>query len=107
MFKGFNAAAHPLPNSLIFLDATPERVAMEIQMPVPELELVFGKGFSDHPAQIAAKYGGKIREYLLQHIHAYGKDSLQWAVTVAGLKMDEGTYVGTNIKYWEVFATVI
>ncbi len=98
--------AHPSPNTLIFLDASPGRVTLEVQMPVPELELAFGHDISKNPETIVDKWGPQLREYLLAHIHAYITKGRPWAVAITGLRMDHGQYADSNIPYWEVSASI-
>lgn len=98
--------AHASPNSLVFLNVSPQRVVMELQLPVPELELAFKPGLSKNPETIIEKWGPQLREYLLAHIHAFVARERPWAVSVDGLRMDEGRYPENNLPYWEVIATV-
>ena len=102
-----NSFAHQSPNTLIFLDVSPGRVAMEIQMPVPELELAFGNNISKSPETIIDRFDSQLREYLQNHIHAYVKKEKPWAIEIVSLKMDKGKYIESGIDYWEVIATVI
>jgi len=99
--------AHQSPNSLIFLDISPERVAMEIQLPVPELELAFGNDISKDPETIIERFGPQLKEYLNAHIHAYINKGEPWLVEISSLKMDKGKYIENGIAYWEVNAQVI
>ncbi|MBE7174164.1 MAG: HupE/UreJ family protein [Williamsia sp.] len=96
--------AHPSPNSLVFLDVSPGRVALEVQMPVPELELAFGNDIAKNPETLLQRFEPQIKEYLAAHIHAYVTKARPWQVLIAGLKMDKGTYLDSNIPYWEVVA---
>lgn len=98
--------AHPSPNTLVFLDISPDRVAMEVQMPVPELELVFGHEISKDPQTIVERFGPQLTDYLLAHIQAYVSKSHPWTVVIKSLKMDKGKYVDSNIPYWEVNAEI-
>ncbi|MFT3822825.1 MAG: HupE/UreJ family protein [Chitinophagaceae bacterium] len=99
--------AHPSPNTLIFLDLSPKKVTMEVQLPIPELELAFKPGIAKDPEQLIIQLGPQLREYLLAHIHAYATKDRPWTVTISDLKMDKGTYQDSNIPYWEVNATVV
>jgi len=99
--------AHPSPNSLLFMDIDPGRVTLEVQLPVPELELAWGHALSKDPATIVDRLGPQLKEYLLQHIRAYGEKEHPWTVTITSLKMDKGAYADSNIPYWEVNATFL
>lgn len=100
------ARAHPSPNSLIFVDVRPDKVLLEVQMPVPELELAFGHGISQNPEKIIVNWESQLKEYLLQHIHAYVSKDRPWQVNVTKLVMDKGLYADNINYYWEVNATV-
>jgi len=99
-------AAHQSPNSLVFMDASPGRVAMEIQLPIPELELSFGNDISKDPGTLVERLGPQLRAYLLAHIHAYVTKSNPWQVAIESLKMDEGKYIESGLPYWELIANV-
>ncbi len=108
LFAGLpvTAIAHPSPNTLVFLDISPKKVMMELQIPLTELELSYKPGISYNPEAFLAQEEPQLREYLLAHIHAYAVKGNPWAVTITGLKMDKGTYPESNIPYWEVIAFV-
>ena len=98
------SCAHQSPNSLVFLDVSPHSVAMEIQMPVPELELAFGNDISKNPEMLIEKFGPQLKEYLKAHIYAYANKSDRWSVDVDELRMNKGKYIENGIAYWEVVA---
>lgn len=98
--------AHPSPNTLIFLDVSPKKVTMEVQLPVPELALSFKPDIVNHPEQLIEQYEAQLKEYLLAHIHAYATKDRPWQVTITNLIMDKGSYQDSNIPYWEVNATI-
>lgn len=99
--------AHPSPNSLIFLDISPDRVTMEIQLPVPELELAFGHEISKDPQTLIERLGPQIKEYLTAHIHAYLTKERPWQVEITSLEIDKGKYIDSDIPYWEVVAHLV
>jgi hypothetical protein len=101
------SSAHQTPNTLVFLDASPNRVALELQMPLSELELAFGNNISKNPETLIANLGPQLKEYLKAHIHAYLKKSAPWGVEIEALRMDKGKYIENGIDYWEVIANVV
>jgi hypothetical protein len=101
------SSAHQTPNTLVFLDASPNRVALELQMPLSELELAFGNNITKNPETLIERFGPQLREYLKGHIHAYSKKTAPWQVEVESLRMDKGKYVENGIDYWEVIANVV
>jgi len=101
------SGAHQTPNTLVFLDASPNRVALELQMPLSELELAFGNNISKNPETLIEKFGPQLKEYLKAHIHAYSKKNAPWDVEVEALRMDKGKYIENGMDYWEVVAHVV
>ncbi len=99
-------AAHPSPNTLIFLDVSPKKVMMEVQIPIPELELAFKPGLSKEPEKLLERWEPQLREYLLAHIHAYNQKSRPWGITIEKLSLSHGKYPDSNISYQEVTAWV-
>lgn len=99
--------AHQSPNSLVFLDVSPDRVAMEIQLPIPELELAFGNNISKNPGTLIKRLGPQLEEYLQAHIHACMDKNHPWAVEIDELKMDKGKYIESGIDYWELVVHII
>ncbi|MDN5285017.1 MAG: hypothetical protein JWR38_1291 [Mucilaginibacter sp.] len=101
------SSAHQTPNTLVFLDASPNKVALELQMPLSELELAFGNNISKNPETLIEKFGPQLKEYLKAHIHAYLKKTAPWDVEIEALRMDKGKYIENGIDYWEVIANVV
>ncbi|MFT4016753.1 MAG: HupE/UreJ family protein [Agriterribacter sp.] len=99
--------AHQSPNTLIFLDASPAKVSMEIHLPVPELALAFGNNISSEPETLIERLGPQLKEYLKAHIKAYTDKNRPWLVDIVSLKMDKGIYPENGLPYWEVIAYVI
>jgi hypothetical protein len=97
--------AHPSPNSIVLLDVRADRVAMELQLPVPELELAFGA--INDPETLIETLGPQLKEYLRAHIHAYVTKGNPWQVEIESLKMDKGKYMESDVSYWEVIAQVL
>lgn len=99
--------AHQTPNTLIFLDASPNRVALELQMPLSELELAFGNSISKNPETLIERLGPQLKEYLRAHIHLYIKKATPWEVEIETLRMDKGKYIENGMDYWEIIASVV
>ena len=105
--KSTICSAHQTPNTLVFLDASPNRVALELQMPLSELELAFGNNISKNPETLIERFGPQLKEYLKAHVHAYSKKTAPWAVEIEALRMDKGKYIEKGMDYWEVVANVV
>ncbi|WP_316829255.1 HupE/UreJ family protein [Pedobacter aquatilis] len=88
------------------MDVSPDKVSLEVQLPITELELAFGQNLSKAPEQVLADYSPQLREYLLAHIHAYTTPEKPWLINVTALHLSKGNYVESNIPYWELVAIV-
>lgn len=90
------ALAHQTPSTVVLLDVSPKQVAVELQLPIGELELAFGQNLSKNPAQIIPKMGPQIKEYLLAHIHPMVAKDQPWMVEIQDLALQKGeqTYSG-------------
>ena len=100
--------AHQTPTAVVLLDASPNRVSMELQLPISELELAFGGGTPiKNPESFAERIAPQIRAYLLAHIHAYVQKEKPWLVEVTGLQMDKGKEMESGGLYWELKAQVL
>src|SRR5258707_4424618 len=72
--------AHQAPYTNIFLDVNTKKVAVELQIPVPELALSFGQEILKDPATIVQQYGERLQSYLQSHIHAYVDKNSPWNI---------------------------
>ena len=88
--------AHQTPNTVVLLDVSPKQVAVELQLPIGELELAFGQNLSKNREQIIPKMGSQIKEYLLAHIHPMVAKDQPWMVEIKDLALQKGeqTYSG-------------
>ena len=94
--------AHQAPYTNILLDVTTKRVAVELQIPVPELALSFGHDILKDPATIVEQYGAQLKEYLKAHIHPYLHKEDPWGVDILSMEMDKGTQVLSGPPFWEL-----
>jgi len=94
--------AHQSPNTNILLDVNTKMVAMELQIPIPELALSFNQDILRDPATIVQDYGDKLKEYLYTHMHAYTRKENPWRVDILSMRMDKGTQVLSGPPFWEL-----
>lgn len=64
------AAAHPMPESRVWIDTTPAGLKLTLQLPLNRLEYAFGQPLADHPGNVLARHGAALSNYLLQHVGA-------------------------------------
>ena len=79
------ACAHLQPTTLIALDVESDHVAMNLHIPLPELELAFGRGVTRDPEAGIAVWGPALRAYLTGHIHPVSADGRAWSVQVQNM----------------------
>ncbi|MFT4024447.1 MAG: HupE/UreJ family protein [Flavihumibacter sp.] len=100
------AFAHQAPTTIVLVDVSPSTVSLELQLPVPELELAFGNDIGKDPEHLVARFGAQLKEYLLAHIHVYRQRELPWQAAVDELHMAKGYYPENGLPYWELIASV-
>ena len=94
--------AHQSPNTNILLDVNTKMVAMELQIPIPELALSFNQDILKDPANIVKDYGDELTAYLYAHIHAYTRMADPWHMVITGMHMDKGTQLLSGPPFWEL-----
>lgn len=62
------ASAHPMPESLVWIDTAPGGIELTAQLPLNRLEFAFGQPLADHPDQVLARHGDALARYLLNHV---------------------------------------
>ena len=99
--------AHQTPTTIVLLDVTPQNVAMELQLPLSELELAFGHELMKNPETVLERFGPQLKEYLKAHIHLYVAQDKPWLMNVTNLRMDKGEQPASGPPYWEVLAQLV
>ncbi|HEY8933762.1 MAG TPA: HupE/UreJ family protein [Cyclobacteriaceae bacterium] len=74
--------AHQTPSTIVLLDIKPEGVAIELQLPLGELELAFGHDVSKNTKTLVERLGPQLKEYLMAHIHPMTAKDQPWLVEV-------------------------
>lgn len=64
------AAAHPMPESRVWVDTRPQGLQLTLQIPLNRLELAFGQPLAAQPDQVLDRHGDALAAYLLQHVGA-------------------------------------
>jgi hypothetical protein len=81
------AYAHQQPTTLVMLDASRDRVGMNLHVPLNELELAFGHDVTQRPEQTIAAWGPPLRKYLVDHIRPVTPGGQPWSVQVRGMSV--------------------
>jgi HupE / UreJ protein len=83
--------AHPMPNTLIALKITPERLLFDIKTPVTELETaVFQTSDSISEGLRALPIFAILEQYFLKHLKIKGTDGVLWQCQLIALDTIEG-----------------
>lgn len=93
--------AHQQPTTLVFLDVTADKVAMELEIPLTELELAFGNGVSQNADTLIERLEPQLKEYLLAHIRPKTAANQPWTVAVKEMKLGEAEQTQSG-KYQEI-----
>lgn len=101
------AIAHQTPTTIILLDVSPGKVAMELQLPLSELELAFGNAITKDPETLVQKFGPQLTEYLMAHIHPYAAKEAPWTVEVTGMTVNKGAQMATGPPFWELLVQLV
>lgn len=78
-------SAHQQPVTIVLLEVYPDNVAMELQIPLTELELAFGHDVSKDPGPLTTTIRPQFEEYLTAHILPKTKNGRPWTVKVLDL----------------------
>jgi hypothetical protein len=103
LLVGIPLFSHPMPNSLIFLSLKEKSIGMEIQMPVQEFELAFGKDLLNQSDKILTLYSEEIKTYLYQHIQIKTIQNIPVKYTIKTIALDSA-FSEANGKYLEIQA---
>jgi hypothetical protein len=69
------AAAHPMPESRVWIDTTPAGLKLTLQLPLNRLEFAYGQPLADDPDTVLARHREGLSRYLLQHVGARSGDT--------------------------------
>jgi hypothetical protein len=79
--------AHPSPNSLILLDIQSNGVAVELQLPIGELEAALGKDVRLNTSELVAEWDKRLRDYLIQHITPLSISRQNWHIEIKDIAL--------------------
>lgn len=94
--------AHQTPTTIVLLDVSPNRVAMELQLPLSELELAFGHEVTKNPETLVQNLGPQLTEYLKAHIHPFTTKNNPWQVNVTDMKVEKAQQVQSGPPFQEI-----
>ena len=88
--------AHNMPQSAVHLDFHRDGVAVELTLPLNELELSFKQPLMPAPDEIIARHGPALKEYVAGHVQPVSPDGKAWSVEVREMSVKAGQ---PNVEY--------
>lgn len=76
-----------MPQSLVLLDFERDRVAVELTLPINELELSFRQPLMQEPDQIIPRHGEELKSYAASHIHPVSPEGREWRVKARDISL--------------------
>ena len=83
-----NAICHPMPNSLILLNIQDEAVYIELQLPVQEFELAYGKELKNINQQYIQSNKSELSNYILAHLKIASNKNKLWSISILEIHVD-------------------
>jgi hypothetical protein len=83
------AKAHPSPNTLIFLDIKPQKVAAELRIPVSELSIALNPSALKTGEELIGSYKDSLKLYTLSHITPLSMDGQKWSVEWENIRLED------------------
>lgn len=83
-----NIFAHQQPTTIVLLDVNPDKVAMEMEIPLTELELAFGNNVTQDANTLIERLKPQLSEYLKAHISPVTGNQ-KWSVEIADMKVEK------------------
>jgi hypothetical protein len=94
--------AHQTPTTIVLLDISPGKLAIELQLPLTELELAFGHEVTKNPETLIERFGPQLKEYLAAHIHIFTTKENPWQLEFKSMKVDKTAQAASGPPYWEI-----
>ena len=98
--------AHQQPATIVLLDVNPDKIAMELQVPLSELELAFGHDVTKDTETLVERLGPQLKDYLISHIRPMTTKDQLWLVEVADMKVEKAEQTQSG-PYQEITAHLI
>lgn len=83
-----NIFAHQQPTTIVLLDVNPDKVAMELEIPLTELELAFGHDVTQNADTLVERLKPQLSDYLKAHIQPVTGNQ-KWSVEITDMKTGE------------------
>lgn len=83
-----NIFAHQQPTTIVLLDVNPDKVSMQLEIPLTELELAFGNDVTKNTDTLIERLKPQLSDYLKAHIQPVTGNQ-KWSVEIADMKETE------------------
>lgn len=80
--------AHQQPTTIVLLDVNPDKVSMQLEIPLTELELAFGHDVTQNANTLIERLKPQLSDYLKSHIQPVTGNQ-KWSVEIADMKETE------------------
>jgi hypothetical protein len=80
--------AHQQPTTIVLLDVSSDKVAMQLQIPLSELELAFGHDVTQNTETLVERLAPQLKNYLIAHIRPVTANQF-WSVEVTRMKVEK------------------
>lgn len=95
-----------MPNSMVLLDIKSTGVAVELQLPLNQLQLAFGHDVAVNSDHLIARLGPVLSTYILEHIHFVSKEGTLWKTALQSMEVHpveesaSGPYQELTVHLW-------
>lgn len=86
LFGSLSAAAHPMPNSAVYLDFGQADVRLQTILPTAELRYAFGEAVDSAGARARTTQDRRLADYILRHIGATTPAGTPWRASIERLE---------------------
>lgn len=87
LFAAQYSHAHQQPTTIVLLDVDSDKVAMELQIPLSELELATGYDVTNNTDTLIERLKPQLSDYLLAHVRPESSGKKLWSVEVVDMKV--------------------
>ncbi|MFT4203073.1 MAG: HupE/UreJ family protein [Chitinophagaceae bacterium] len=84
------------------MDVSPDRVGVELHIPLSELALAYGANLAQDPETLLQRMEPQLKEYILAHTHAFVKREQPWLVEINSMDMDMEEQIVSGPPFWEL-----
>jgi hypothetical protein len=88
LFIASFAFSHPMPNAVLLLSLKEKNVAAELQLPLSQLELAFGKSLNEKANILIDSFDTQLKSYVLSHWKIKSENNQNWTINIEKMQVD-------------------